>query len=179
MPRPRNRMRTDAAIIAAVRAGDAAALGELYDRYAPLVYGAAYRCLRSAADAEDVLQDIFLGLPEALQGYHELGRFDSWLKRVAIRAALMKLRATKRQREESLDSASTRTTAAHPIIDRLTAAQAIEALPDDLRLVFLLKEVEGYSHNEIGHLLGVSSGASAVRLFRAWRLIRRHLGKEA
>ena len=176
MSQPRERMDTDAALIAAVRAGDSIALGRLYSRYAPLVYGAAYRCLGSAADAEDVLQDTFVGLPEALQGYREAGRFEPWLKRVAIRAALMKHRARGRRREEPLDVADGSAIADTPIVDRLTAAQAVESLPDDLRIVFMLKEVEGYAHSEIAGLLGISPGASAVRLFRAWRLIRRHLG---
>jgi RNA polymerase sigma-70 factor, ECF subfamily len=166
----------DEALIVGVRAGDTAALAELYHRYSLLVYGAAYRCLGSDHDAEDVLQDIFVGLPEALQRYEETGRFASWLKRVAIRAALMRIRARGRRREEPLDHVSRVTSGEPDVIDQVTATQAIRALPDELRVVFMLKEVEGYSHAEIAALLGLTSGASAVRLFRAWRLIRAQLG---
>jgi RNA polymerase sigma-70 factor, ECF subfamily len=172
----------DPTLLAAVRAGSAEALGLLYSRHADMVFGAAFRMLGSRADAEDVLQDIFVGLPEALQGYEDHGRFAHWLKRVAVRAALMRLRARERRREEPIElmpelpSAGGETS---EIVERIAAQRAIATLPDALRTVFLLKEVEGYSHREIAALLGISSSASAVRLFRAWRAIHARLAREA
>jgi RNA polymerase sigma-70 factor (ECF subfamily) len=154
--------------------GNTESLGILYTRYADLVYACALRCLASQPDAEDVLQDVFVGLPEALHNYGERGTFESWLRRVAIRTALMKLRSRERRRERAIDFSDLPPVAPHPdadIIDRVAARRAILQLPDTLRPVFILKEVEGYSHREIAELLGISPGASAVRLNRAWELL--------
>ncbi len=62
------------------------------------------------------------------------------------------------------------------IVERLAVADALGRMPEHLRQVFLLKEVEGFTHDEIGSLLGISAGASGVRLHRAWILIRSLLG---
>lgn len=157
-----------------VRAGGSHALGQLYATHADLVYRTAFRLLDSAADAEDVLQDVFVGLPHALRSYDERGAFDGWLRTVTVRTALMTRRATSRRREEDIDALASVSTSSSSfdIADRLTIRRAIEALPQDLRVVFMLKEVEGYSHAEIGDLLGITSGASAARLFRAWQTLR-------
>lgn len=162
-----------AALLAAVRRGDAAALGEVYRRQARMVYAVAWRVLASEADAEDVLQDVFVGLPRALRTYTESGSFAGWLKRVAVRTALMKRRAEARRREDTIMEGHDTSRDAGPfdIADRLTVRRAIERLPNELRVVFMLKEVEGYSHAEIASMLGITSGASAARLFRAWRAI--------
>jgi RNA polymerase sigma factor (sigma-70 family) len=171
----------DPTLLDAVRAGSAEALGTLYRRHADMVFGVAVRMLASHADAEDVLQDIFVGLPEALQSYEDRGRFAHWLKRVAARAALMRLRARERRREEPIEMLELPPApeGASGIVERIAAQRAIAALPDALRTVFLLKEVDGYSHHEIGALLGISSSASAVRLSRAWRAIHAELARDA
>lgn len=168
------------------REGSRAALGELYRSYADGVFRLAYRMTGSREDAEDVLQDVFVGLPQALSSYHERGRFESWLKRVTARTALMRLRAQRRRREQSLEpeteAVSGRAderadeTAAHSI-DRLAMERALARLPQPLRAVFLLREIEGYAHEEIAGLLGISAGASATRLSRAWTVLRKELSR--
>ncbi len=160
--------------LAAVRRGDTAALGRVYASHSQLVFRVAYRLLADADAAEDVLQDVFVGLPHALREYREQGSFDAWLKRVAVRTALMKRRAEERRRQDALGN----DTLAGPegsvdATDRLAIRDASDALPHDLRVVFILKEVEGYSHAEIGQLIGIKSGASAARLFRAWQALHR------
>src|SRR5688500_13564731 len=92
-------------LVARAREGSAEALAALYTRYAPALMGVAYRLTGSAADAEDVLHDVFLGLPEALRHYDERGALESWLKRVAARVALSRVRARQRRREVALDVA--------------------------------------------------------------------------
>jgi DNA-directed RNA polymerase specialized sigma24 family protein len=86
----------------------------------------------------------------------------------------MKLRSGERRRENAIDASDLPPITPHPdadIIDRVAARRAILELPDTLRPIFILKEVEGYSHREIADLLGISPGASAVRLNRAWALL--------
>jgi RNA polymerase sigma factor (sigma-70 family) len=167
----------EGALVAATRLGSADALAQLYHGHADAVYGVAYRLISVPEDAEDVLQDVFVGLPDALQNYDERGNFGAWLRRVTVRAALMHLRARGRRREEALDDHGEVPSNAtgQLLIDRIAAREAILRLPDALRTVFVLKEVEGYSHAEIALLLGLTPGASAVRLNRAWRALFRQV----
>src|SRR5688500_14931734 len=92
-------------LVRSARAGESAGIGELYDRYAGPLFRTAYRLTGSAADAEDVVHDVFVGLPEALRRYEERGSFSAWLTRVTVRTTLMRARSGRRRRETSLDGA--------------------------------------------------------------------------
>ena len=83
---------TDPDSLPAIRRGDPDALGALYDHRAPAILLLARRLLGSAAEAEDLVQDLFVGLPEALAHYQERGSLGPWLRTVATRMALMRLR---------------------------------------------------------------------------------------
>jgi len=161
-------------LVRSARAGESAGIGELYDRYAGSLFRTAYRLTGSAADAEDVVHDVFAGLPEALRRYEERGSFAGWLTRVTVRTTLMRARSGRRRREAPLDDALT---AASPARADAGAEyedlhRAVLALPDGLREVFVLKQVEGYSHDEIAALLDITAGASRVRLTRALEALR-------
>jgi RNA polymerase sigma-70 factor (ECF subfamily) len=157
------------------RAGNPDALSELYARHGRALMALAFRLTRSRDDAEDVLHDVFLGLPEALRRYEERGTLESWLKRVTARVALSRLRSRDRKHEVTLEDTIPSRSAGDQL-DSLAVQRAIDALPDSLRVVFILREVEGYTHAEIADLLNISSGASEVRLHRAIRALRRSLG---
>lgn len=177
VPALTDRSEEEAALAQGARSGSTVALGELYTRYAETVYRLAYRVTASVQDAEDVLQDVFLGLPRALAKFDEQRRLEPWLKSVAARTALMRIRSGKRRREEAMDALrEPPTSAAEPVIDRLEVQKALRSMPEGLRIVFLLKEVEGYSHAEVAELLDISSGASAARLSRAWAFLRKEVG---
>jgi len=160
--------------IEALRAGRPDALAALYREHGAALYRLAYRLTGSRHDAEDVVHDMFVGLPEALRRYEERGELAAWLKRVAARVALMRLRSRKRRREVGLDAAEPRTDPPSGT-DGIALQTAVDALPDRLRVVLVLKEIEGYSHAEIGDLLGISAVASRVRLNRALRRLRKAL----
>ena len=156
-------------LIARVRAGDNDALGELYARTGGSLASLARRLTGTREDAEDVLHDVFLGLPEALQHYHERGQLEAWLRRVTARVALMRIRSTRRRREVDvpLDIEARGTSE-----DSLALEHAVDALPDGLRVVLVLKMIEGYSHAEIAELLEISPRASEQRLYRAIQMLR-------
>lgn len=163
----------DAALARALRRGSTAALDALYRRHADAVYRAAYRVSGSAADAEDVLQDVFVGLRRALERYEERGAFGEWLRAVAVRTALMGARRRTRRREAPLDAVpECRAAAGSPgAEERIFVRRALAAMPEPLRVVFLLKEVEGYGHHEIAAALDIRPGTARVRLHRAWRFL--------
>ncbi|MDQ2891037.1 MAG: RNA polymerase sigma factor [Gemmatimonadota bacterium] len=159
------------------RAGESAAIGCLYDTYADALFRTAYRMTGSRSDAEDAVHDLFVGLPGALRRYVEHGQLGAWLNRVVVRLALARMRSDRRQHAAPLDEAyaviSTDVGDAGAELTELQ--QAVMALPDGLRAVLLLKQVEGYSHDEIGAMLRISTGASRVRLTRAIEMLRRSL----
>lgn len=160
---------TEARLVAGARAGDAEALAQLFRRYAEQVYDVAVRLTKSEADADDVTQNVFIGLPEALHGYTGTGDLGAWIRRIATRTALLFLRRNKRQDkwEGKASRHTARATAPAQVEARLTLDWALKRMPEDWRIVYVLKEVEGYSHDEIADLLGISAGASSVRLYRA------------
>jgi DNA-directed RNA polymerase specialized sigma24 family protein len=93
-------------LIAEARAGSPDALSALYLEHGVALFRLAYRLVGAREDAEDVVHDVFVGLPEALGRYEERGSFGAWLKRVIARVALMTLRSGKRRREVGLDCRS-------------------------------------------------------------------------
>jgi RNA polymerase sigma-70 factor (ECF subfamily) len=179
LPKPRlhgdEPYRSDDDLASAVRDGEGAALAALYRRYAHELMAVAYRLLLSRADAEDVLHDVFVGLPEALRRYEPRGALAGWLKRVTVRVALTRLRRARARREVALDVAPPVEGRSGEVNDTISLADAMAALPPALRAVVVLKEIEGYSHEEIAELLGISRGASEVRLHRAMRRLRARL----
>jgi RNA polymerase sigma-70 factor (ECF subfamily) len=163
-----------AALIEAVRAGSPEALAALYREHGGALYRLAYRLTGTREDAEDVVHDVFVGLPEALAQYEERGKFTSWLKRVTARLALLRLRGRARRRQVPLNFADQLPTL--PVSTDASALEnAVNGLPDSLRVVVMLREVEGYSHGEVADLLGISVGASRVRAARALRRLRKAL----
>jgi RNA polymerase sigma-70 factor (ECF subfamily) len=164
-------------LLDALRQGTPAALATVYEQYAPDVLRLAQRILGSRADAEDLLHDLIVGLPELLNRYEERGDFRAWLRAVTVRRALMTLRRDRR-REQMISANSS---ASDPLArrdgrwDALDLAAAIDWLPDTLRVVFVLRQLEGYSHAEVAELLSISPGASRVRHLRALRQLRQRL----
>ncbi len=162
--------------ITRLRQGEADALEQAYRGHAAGLLALVYRLTGSSEDAEDVVQDLFVGLPEALGRYQEQGRFEAWLRRIAIRLALIRIRSRTRRREVGLegpdDALSSGTS---PQGESLHLWLALEHLPEDQRAIVVLRVVEGYCHEEIGALLGISRGAAQVRFHRAVNQLRRTL----
>jgi len=160
---------SDESLVDLARNGQAAGLGGLYDRYAERMLRTAWRLTGSTADAEDVVHDVFVALTTSLHQYEHRGALQAWLAQVTARAALMRIRKARSRHEADLSEAIA--TLTHTGTD--SAAQyydlerQIAALPEALRSVFVLREIEGFSHDEIAGLLEISPGASRVRLSRA------------
>lgn len=163
----------DIELIALARAGDPDALGVLYHEHGGAVLRVAHRLLGSREDAEDVLHDVFLALPEALAAYEERGQFGAWIRRMTVRTSLMRIRKSKTletiredtQPAEGLDPERS-------ALSRLDLERAVDRLPEALRLVFVLKVIEGHSHAEVASMLDISPPASEMRLTRALRSLR-------
>lgn len=175
MPEPRP---IDDDLLNALRSGDVYALGTVYDLYAGMVFRIAWRFTGSEVDAEDVLQDVFIALPESVGRLESVALFEAWLRRMAVRTSMMKNRTMSRRAESEADadSPSLLGAVAENVADRFELEQAIERLPEKLRYVFVLREIEGFRHAEIAEMLNINERASQERMHRARARLRLLLG---
>lgn len=164
----------------ALRQGDAAALASVYRDHAPALLRTLTGMLGERSEAEDVVHDLFVGLPEAMARYQERGQFGGWLHRIAVRMAISKLRRRGRRGEvaiEAADGMGSRA-AGDSVATQLTVTAALAALPESLRTVVVLREYEGWPHREIAAHLGISEGAVMTRHCRALQKLRNALKED-
>jgi RNA polymerase sigma-70 factor (ECF subfamily) len=168
---------TDAVLIDRLRAGNVDAIVPLHARHATSLLRLAYRLTGSIADAEDVVQDVFIGLASAVARYTEQGSCEQWLRRVTTRVALMRMRRDASRHEIPIDTLPLQSEDAldDRIAERLRVDGAVRALPEKLRAVFVLRQLEQWSYDEIGRELGIRRGTAEVRFHRAIRFLRARL----
>lgn len=169
----------DRELIARARARDGAAERQLYDRHVDRVYRLAYRLTGDAELARDCTQDTFIRAFEKLASFRGEAAFGTWLHAVATSVTLNSLRKVRRLRryETDLDASVTvpggRREAEPDLKERLR--QAIDGLPDGYRAVFVMHELEGFTHEEIATAMGVEVGTSKAQLSRARARLREAL----
>jgi RNA polymerase sigma-70 factor (ECF subfamily) len=166
-------------LIKRVRAGDGAAERTLYDAHVDRVYRLAFRLAGDDALAQDFTQETFIRAFERLGTFRGDSALSTWLHAITTSVVLNGLRKVKRfrQRETDLDDAhgvgGGRREAEPDLKVRLH--RAIDALPEGYRTVFVMHDVEGYTHEEIGAALGVETGTSKAQLSRARAKLREAL----
>jgi RNA polymerase sigma-70 factor, ECF subfamily len=163
-------------LTARVRRGDEAAERMLYDAHVDRVYWLAYRMSGRHDLAQDFTQDTFIRAFERINEFRDEAAFGAWLRAIAMSVVLNGLRKVKwfDQREAVLDEASmvaVPTRHAEPDLKERLAA-AIDALPEGCRVTFLMHDVEGFTHEEIGAALGTTAGTSKAQLSRARAKLR-------
>lgn len=163
-------------LIARVIAGDPEAERRLYDANVDRVYRLAYRMTGDADLAADYTQETFIRVFGRLDTYRGEAALSTWITSVTISVVYNGQRKVKRwrQREADLDDASAVATpvrAADPDL-KARLASAVDALPEGYRSVFVLHDVEGYTHQEIGVALGIQEGTSKAQLSRARARLR-------
>jgi RNA polymerase sigma factor (sigma-70 family) len=164
-------------LVARAQAGDFAALERLYRTYERPVYTLARRLTRSAEDAEDVLQDTFLEVCRSLKQWRGEGSLWGWVRTIAASKALMRYRREKLRDWEPLgDEAGW---AGEDVPLRMDLEAALARLSDRSRAVVWLHDVEGYTHEEIAELMGMTASFSKSQLARAHERLRRWLGTGA
>jgi RNA polymerase sigma-70 factor (ECF subfamily) len=173
----------DRDIVARALAGDPAAERELYDRHVDRVYRMVYRMAGDAETAREYTQDTFVRAFDRLNTFRGESAFSTWLGSIAISVALNGVRARKRRqdREHDIELAEGIAGKRERIEPDLRARlqEAMEQLPDGYRAVLVLHELEGYTHDEIGHMLGIETGTSKAQLFRARAKLREILAPHA
>lgn len=164
-----------------IRSGDGAAFEALYQQHAGRLYNLAYRMAGTASDAEDLLQDIFLLAYRKMASFRGDSSLATWLYRLAMNHCLDVLRsrqARMSQQTDSLDEEAAPVPAAAPAlgaVSRIDLERAIGGLPPACRAAFLLHDVEGFGHQEVGTILGISEGTSKSQVHKARLRIRGYL----
>ncbi len=170
---------TDAALVEQLAQGAPDALAVLIDRYGPSLMRFAAHTLRSTADADEVLQDVFLRAERAIRGGARPERLGGWLFRITINRCRSRLRRWwPFVTGPAADRALARATGAsdlEAIEWREEIDRALAGLSPVLRETFLLKYVEGMSYEEIATISGVSVSALKMRAARACEQMRTHL----
>ena len=168
---------TDKQLVARCLAGDRAAERALYDAHVDRVYRLAFRLAGDADLAQDFTQETFMRAFDRLWKYRGDASLATWLHTIATSVSLNGMRSVTRLRARSttLDDvpelpATTKRIAPHDLRERLHAA--IDALSVKLRPVFVMHDVEGYTHDEISTTLGIPVGTSKARLFDARAKLR-------
>jgi RNA polymerase sigma-70 factor (ECF subfamily) len=159
--------------------GDTAAFERLYHAHLSRVFGLARRMAGPEA-ADELTQDVFVRVWQKLGTVRGESSFGTWLHRLAVNVIVERFRTLGARRDRFLaDGEAVLDAAAAPPRERpdlgLDLEAAIERLPPGARQVFVLHDVEGYRHEEIGHLLGVSPGTSKSQLHRARQTLKGHL----
>ncbi len=166
----------DQQLIAQVLAADPKAERAFYDRHADKVYRLAYRMAGDGALAQEYTQETFVRAFDRLSQYRGEATLSTWICAICVAVSLNGLRSTtvRHKREADYDEAlqfAAPNRESEPDL-KLRMQHAIDALPDGYRTVFVMHDVEGYTHEEIGRALNIESGTSKAQLFRARRKLR-------
>ncbi len=183
----------DKVLLDRLRAGDAAAFEKWVRESTPRLLAVTRRLLRNEEDAQDAVQEAFVSAFKNLDGFHGGSKLSTWLHRIAVNAALMKLRSKKRKPEESIEDLQPRfledghfqneptewTEGVDDLLGRqavrVQVREAIEGLPESFRNVLLLRDIEELDTAEVAKILDISTGAVKTRLHRARIALREQL----
>lgn len=163
--------------VARARQADMTAFESLYRLHVGRIYGLCLRMTGNPSEAEDCTQEAFIQAWKQLSRFRGDSAFGTWMHRIAVNSVLGRMR--KERREQDRVQAVTDISPAPQTVgddgDFEDLQNAVDALPDGARHVFVLHAVYGYSHDETGEMLGIAAGTSKAQLHRAKKLLVQQL----
>ncbi len=171
-------------VVARCRRGELGAFEEIYQRYSHRLYNVAYRMTGNATDADDLLQEIFLQVHRRLDTFRGEAALGTWLHRLAVNCCLDHLRSRQGRQgrvtgflEDQEDPEPEAAASWRPdtVLDRLELERAIAKLPPRYRAAFVLYDIEGHEHHEVGEMLGIAIGTSKSLVHKARKRLRHFL----
>jgi RNA polymerase sigma-70 factor (ECF subfamily) len=178
---------TDLDLCKMAASGDLAAFELIYQRHHRRTYSVTLRMTRSPSEAEDLTQEVFLQLFRKVGTFRGGSAFSTWLHRLTVNQVLMHFRRRSVKNETTSESDDmpeqtvngTSNPNRMPVVDRIALKKAIGELPEGYRNVFVLHDVHGFEHEEVGGILGVSAGTSKSQLHKARLKLRSLLERHA
>jgi RNA polymerase sigma-70 factor (ECF subfamily) len=174
----------DLALAERCRAGDFEAFETLYREHSSRLFGLTMRMLGNRTDAEDMLQDIFLAAHRKLKSYRGDARLGTWLfamnqclDHLRSKSARMSQTTSSIDAENAMEPVSPASGPAVGAVHRIDLERAIARLPEGCRAAFLLHDVEGFEHREVGTMLGISEGTSKSQVHKARLKLRKSLAE--
>ncbi len=164
-----------------VAEGDLGAFEMLYNRHSRRVYSLCLRMTSNQAEAEDLTQEVFIQLYRRISSYRGEAAFTTWLHRLTVNQVLMRFRKRNVRFEATTEDGELPVVAEHdipksmPIVDQIALDRAVSQLPTGYRTVFILHDVEGYEHEEVARMLGITVGTSKSQLHKARLKLRKIL----
>ncbi|MGC2238008.1 MAG: RNA polymerase sigma factor [Pyrinomonadaceae bacterium] len=166
--------------------GNISAFELLYERYHRRTYSLCLRMTNSQTEAEDLTQEVFIQLFRKIGSFRGDSAFSTWLHRLTVNQVLMHFRRRSVKNEKTSESgempeqtvSGTENPRKMPVLDRIALKNAVAQLPPGYRNVFVLHDVEGYEHEEVANLLGISVGTSKSQLHKARLKLRGLLIKQ-
>jgi RNA polymerase sigma-70 factor (ECF subfamily) len=183
---------SDDELVEGIQAENPLAFEELVNRYSMRVFTLANRVTKHKEDAEDVMQEVFVSVMRKITAFRGQSSFSSWIYRVTLNCALMRLRKRRQDKSISMEDMMSQVLAVPNRVNtfnsegesfrrrselREALTAAIEELPKDYRPVFILRDVDGFSSLEVSEMLGISVPAVKSRLHRARISLQRHLSE--
>jgi RNA polymerase sigma-70 factor (ECF subfamily) len=156
------------------RQGDVAAFEIVYRAHAAPIYRLCRRMIGDEAQARDLVQDVFVRAWERLTTFREQSAFGTWLHRLGVNVVLEHMRSRKRddaRHTEADDLLASPGSLSEQVHTRMDLDAALARLPRGARTVFLLHDIEGYSHDEIAQMTGIAPGTARAQLWRARRAL--------
>ncbi|MDD2634460.1 MAG: RNA polymerase sigma factor [Bacteroidales bacterium] len=152
----------------------------LYDMYAPLFLGIAFRYSKSKEDAEDILQESFVKILTKINQYNETGSFEGWMKRIVVNTAISHYRTSqKHDFHKDFDNIFETNIENYELNDdefnREELLSCINKLPPGFKMIFNMYAIEGYKHREIAEMLDISIGTSKSQYSRARVILQNNL----
>ena len=166
--------------------GNIAAFELLYERYHRRTYSLCLRMTSNPTEAEDLTQEVFIQLFRKIGSFRGDSAFSTWLHRLTVNQVLMHFRRRSVKNEKTSNDGEipeqivpgTENQARMPVLDRIALTRAVEELPPGYKSVFILHDVEGYEHEEVARILGISVGTSKSQLHKARLKLRGLLIKQ-
>lgn len=155
--------------------GDRKAQERLYREYSPILFGTCLKYSRNKTEAEDSLHDSFITIFDKIGQYSAKGSFEGWAKRITVNTVMQKYRKEEHLKvvtENLQDEDEVEVESGYTSIGLDTLLGYIQELPNKYRLTFSMYVLDGYSHKEIGALLGTSPGTSKSNLARARMILK-------
>jgi len=186
----------DETLVRRLRAKDDSAFEALLRRYMARLLSVARRFLKNEEDARDAVQDAFISAFRSIDSFQSGSKLSTWLHRIVVNAALMKLRTRRRHPEEGIDALLPRfqpdghqvedsvdwSLSADQIVEReetrALVRRSIDQLPESYRVVLLMRDIEEMTTEETAKALGITTAAVKVRLHRARQALRTLLDQQ-